>query len=428
MSLGDAAFLRLQARKGGSVARKSLISDGKKAGTAGTRETIAAPPADSSGLESELKDQLMSLAAVLGGEDVKPAAPVPARPARVEMKPAVRENPGRQVTGKESSAATKRSEFAPDPIRQRTHIDLRTPAKQLRAAPAGAPDTAKRSAKQGARPNQGRRRWLPASSKFYDDVPKRAAPISRPKQPLADQPDAAGAQGRGLDARTLSIAALVGIGLGFAGLTAVTQFGSSDTPTEVAALTPVQKSASASGDQPPGAGVFAQDNSGLVKEQDRLMPQMPPLRGGIAGEGKTEARTIAPTDAEAPAVVPIEKTVAATKPVEPRRQQPGWEAASPQFENSDPPQVLSYAPVERQAAPARKPAGNSSETLPAANKGAGTAKVNTAVNMRSSPDNGASVVAVLGVGTTVQIARCDFWCEVVADGKRGYVFRKFVGR
>ncbi|MEP2742756.1 hypothetical protein, partial [Bauldia litoralis] len=86
------------------MARKSLISDGKKAGTAGTRETIAAPPADSSGLESELKSQLMSLAAVLGGEDAKPATPVPARPARVEMKPAVRENPGRQVTGKESSA------------------------------------------------------------------------------------------------------------------------------------------------------------------------------------------------------------------------------------------------------------------------------------------------------------------------------------
>lgn len=426
MSLGDAAFLRLQARKGGSVARKSLISDGKKAGTAGTRETIAAPPKDSSGLESDLKDQLMSLAAVLGGEDAKQAAPVPARPARVEMKPAARENPGRQITGKESSAATKRSEFAPDPIRQRTHIDLRTPAKQVRAAPDGAPDTAKRVAKQGARPKQGSRRWLPASSKFYDDVPKRAAPISRPKQPLADQPDAAGAQGRGLDARTLSIAALVGIGLGFVGLTAVTQFGSSDTPTEVAALTPVQKSASASGDQPAGAGVFAEDNGGLVKEQDRLLPQSPSLRGGIAAEGKTEAKTIAPTDA-APAA-PVEKTVAATKPAEPRRQQPGWEVASPQFESPDPPQVLSYAPVERQAAPARQPAGNSSETLPAANKGAGTAKVNTAVNMRSGPDNGASVVAVLGVGTTVQIARCDFWCEVVADGKRGYVFRKFVGR
>ena len=247
--------------------------------------------------------------------------------------------------------------------------------------------------------------------------------------------EAEGARGRGLDARTLSIAAIVGIGIGFAGLTAMSQFGSSDTTPEIAALAPVPMSAKASTGQPAGAGVFAQNTTTPVKEQSRLLPQQPALRGGLAGAGKTESMTVeAAPPAAPPAAVVKEKTVVASRAAAPRppkqEAQPGWQAASPFFDDAEPPpHVLAYAPVERPAAPAkRSAAGNTSETLPADNKGPGTGKVNTAVNLRSAPDNGASVVAVLAVGTTVQIEKCDFWCQVVVDGKRGYVFRKFVGR
>ena len=424
-TLGDAAFLRLQARKGGSVASGSHISGGRKVDSARSREAIAAPPVDPSQLETELKDQLMSLAAVFGGEAAKPVVAKAVEKA-VETTPARREQiekPGR----KSLPAATKRSEFAPDPIRQRTHFDLRTPAGQGRTAKDATRTAVKRPSGTTARPEQARRRWLPASTRFYDDVPKNAVAPARPLSVLSGDLEADGARGRGLDARTLSIAALVGIAIGFATLTAVTQLGSSDSATELAALAPVPMSAKAPTAQPEGAGVFAENNSAPTKEQDRLLPRTPALRGANAGEGKTEAKAVVPAAPE-PVAAPAAKTVVAAKPAAPRRQQPGWELASPLFETPDRPEVLSYAPIEQPAAPRRSTAANATGSVPAGNSGAGSGKINTSVNMRSSPDNDASVVAVLGVGTTVKIEKCDYWCEVVANGKRGFVFRKFVGR
>jgi hypothetical protein len=35
---------------------------------------------------------------------------------------------------------------------------------------------------------------------------------------------------------------------------------------------------------------------------------------------------------------------------------------------------------------------------------------------------------VLPAGTAVTVVSCDYWCEIVANGQRGFVFRKFVGR
>ena len=49
-----------------------------------------------------------------------------------------------------------------------------------------------------------------------------------------------------------------------------------------------------------------------------------------------------------------------------------------------------------------------------------------AVNMRAKPDNDAPSVKIFGAGAKVQVVQCDGWCEVVADGKRGYIFKKFL--
>ena len=56
------------------------------------------------------------------------------------------------------------------------------------------------------------------------------------------------------------------------------------------------------------------------------------------------------------------------------------------------------------------------------------ATVRSFVNMRAKPDNGAAVVAVLAQGLSVRVLSCDYWCEIEAGGKRGYVYKKFVGR
>ncbi|MEC5291226.1 SH3 domain-containing protein [Aurantimonas sp. C2-6-R+9] len=57
-----------------------------------------------------------------------------------------------------------------------------------------------------------------------------------------------------------------------------------------------------------------------------------------------------------------------------------------------------------------------------------TASVKVAVNLRAKPDNGAKVIAVLPKGRTVEVHGCKLWCEVSADGKRGFVFKSFVSR
>ena len=54
------------------------------------------------------------------------------------------------------------------------------------------------------------------------------------------------------------------------------------------------------------------------------------------------------------------------------------------------------------------------------------ATVNASVNMRESPDNDATILAVLAQGSAVEVIACDMWCEVTAGGQRGYVFRRFV--
>ncbi|MCP4382045.1 MAG: SH3 domain-containing protein [Hyphomicrobiales bacterium] len=92
--------------------------------------------------------------------------------------------------------------------------------------------------------------------------------------------------------------------------------------------------------------------------------------------------------------------------------------------------ILSYAPVERPENPARRSTARATDvdSGPAQEKGPGLSRTNVAVNMRSAPDNDASVVAVVPAGTSVQIQSCTFWCTVVANGQRGYIYRKFVGR
>lgn len=53
-------------------------------------------------------------------------------------------------------------------------------------------------------------------------------------------------------------------------------------------------------------------------------------------------------------------------------------------------------------------------------------RINTAINLRSGPQRGAPVLATLEAGTKVTIYSCKSWCEVAADGKRGYVYRRAV--
>lgn len=55
-----------------------------------------------------------------------------------------------------------------------------------------------------------------------------------------------------------------------------------------------------------------------------------------------------------------------------------------------------------------------------------TAAVTEHVNMRSGPRNEAEVVAIVPEGRRVEVVDCERWCEVVFDGKQGFIHSRFV--
>jgi hypothetical protein len=55
-----------------------------------------------------------------------------------------------------------------------------------------------------------------------------------------------------------------------------------------------------------------------------------------------------------------------------------------------------------------------------------TAPVTTDVNMRAGPSNDAAVIQVVRRNREVEVIGCKYWCEVIYDGKRGFIYKGFV--
>jgi hypothetical protein len=55
------------------------------------------------------------------------------------------------------------------------------------------------------------------------------------------------------------------------------------------------------------------------------------------------------------------------------------------------------------------------------------AQVNKAANMRSRPKSGSGIIMVVPQSATVQLVGCKSWCEIVYKGRRGYVYKDFLG-
>lgn len=62
----------------------------------------------------------------------------------------------------------------------------------------------------------------------------------------------------------------------------------------------------------------------------------------------------------------------------------------------------------------------------AAGDTSGTAKIKSAVNMRSSPEKGSSVLGVVPAGTSVSVKSCNQWCNITWNGKSGWVYKSFL--
>jgi hypothetical protein len=334
--------------------------------------------------------------------------------------------------------------FAPDPIRQRNYVDLRQPPEE---PPAGAPAArppwsadAPIPARLGSR--KTRRRWPRVTDLFMDRGSDAVGGARSPERVHSGLRRVGDAYRRGGSLSTVSAAVLMSIGAGLAGLAVVHLFETPDVLPKVATAPAVQTTTpvATAAAEPAPRTVPVLSAESFARATTRLLGEGPP----IATVGPPSLRTTAPA-IEAPRVVASTEIRQAAPPDQPpaaTAKSPIRPAPKPAANRSPtrPPaasharddEVLAYAPL----APPDDPVGRSllgrsapeDKDSPPPHTGAGTAKVTTDVRMRARPDNNASVVTVLAAGRTVRIVACDYWCEVVADGKRGFVFRKFVGR
>ena len=56
----------------------------------------------------------------------------------------------------------------------------------------------------------------------------------------------------------------------------------------------------------------------------------------------------------------------------------------------------------------------------------GGATIRSPVTMRTGPNKGAAAMQTLKSGQQVELVACDSWCEIVADGKRGFIYKSFL--
>ena len=56
----------------------------------------------------------------------------------------------------------------------------------------------------------------------------------------------------------------------------------------------------------------------------------------------------------------------------------------------------------------------------------GSATIRSSVTMRAAPKKGATPVGNLQGGQKVELVACKGWCEIIVDGKRGFIYKSFV--
>jgi hypothetical protein len=351
--------------------------------------------AEADALEAALVAQLRSLEATLE------------RPARLPRATPLRP-PSPELAAEPAHGPPRRSPFAPDPVRQRTYVDLKAPPpspiddeteapwRKYLAGPAATP--------RGGDAGPGRDRADPGVALALPALLRRpgaGAPEGRP-------------EGGGL--RALAVAALLGLGVGL-GLVVVIRPFAGPAATPIATAQPQEPPDAADTAAPGGAG-------GSVKQAlATLLADPPPV---AALPATITDRAAGPVGGRRGNLPP-----AAAAPVTIRPPHiPDFDAAR---EEESPlayvPAIPPYDPVSTSLL-ATGDADADAETRPAPRQPlpAGRARINTDVKLRAGPDNAAPVIAILGRGLEVGVLGCDYWCEITAGGKRGYVFRKFLTR
>jgi hypothetical protein len=143
------------------------------------------------------------------------------------------------------------------------------------------------------------------------------------------------------------------------------------------------------------------------------------------GADATETAAISPDEAEPAAAEPAPKprkakAKAAAQPAQDTEvaSLPGVDIGGMAGYASDE-QDFSDSTVKTVTKPAAKAAAKGGVS-------AGSARVTSAVNMRSAPKKGAGVLGVVPAGTNVRVMSCDGWCQISYNGRTGWVYKSFL--
>jgi hypothetical protein len=471
--LADAALMRLEAKRAKGPAGLLVPDDGP----------VAEPPPSAEPREIEIKagepekprkaerpekrdDVAARLEAALKGHLENVATALAATRAAAPPKPS-EPSPGRSIYAPGSEAARLAE---PD-----LHLPPATPLEMEPLDPPPAPPPSFRDEvevdeydEDDAEFGHSPLAWM-SGEDDGDDEPIPAL-IRRPRpepEPVAHLPPLVEPP-QGISARTIAVAALFGLAAGV-GAIAAYQFAVApvaSSPVAIAASQPAvdtSKIIKIDSDRVPQAATEAADAAeapGQVAPVRAAATARPTAPAVAAVDAVTAppapaplappkpAEDVAAAEPAADAVPPaLRKTGAPEDPVAAADAAPGdtepfvatasIRPAPPKRPAADP-QVLAYAPTPAPNDPVGrsffgKDDGNddsaaakksASARIPAPSPG--KAKVVMAVNMRAKPDNDAPSVKILGAGSRVQVVKCDGWCEVVAGGKRGYIFKKFL--
>ncbi|MER8810064.1 SH3 domain-containing protein [Mesorhizobium australicum] len=107
-------------------------------------------------------------------------------------------------------------------------------------------------------------------------------------------------------------------------------------------------------------------------------------------------------------------------------------APSPPADSSNPDGAQTAAIPETQPqAPEQQPAatddaGSKAKANPRKVTAAGNGRILRAVTMRSAPKKGATPIGTVPARTSVQLMGCKKWCEIVYNGKHGWVYQSYV--
>jgi hypothetical protein len=94
-------------------------------------------------------------------------------------------------------------------------------------------------------------------------------------------------------------------------------------------------------------------------------------------------------------------------------------------ENDDPADEIATVPLPA-SAPFPEPRDEEASKAEEEAEEGREARVTKYVNLRSGPNDESRVVAVVPAKASVSVLDCKAWCEVVFDGKKGWIYKRFI--